>query len=80
VLFANRGYRILQLELARAGEQGLGPAAASLLELGNPEIDWVRLAEGFGVPARRVTTAEELVSAMHWALAESGPHLLEAVL
>jgi acetolactate synthase-1/2/3 large subunit len=80
VLCANHGYRILQLELARAGEQGLGPATASLLDLGNPEVDWVRLAEGLGVPARRVTTTEELVSALHWALAESGPHLLEAVL
>jgi acetolactate synthase-1/2/3 large subunit len=80
VVCANRSYRILQLEFARTGEGRLGPAAASLLDLGNPEIDWVRLAEGSGVPARRVTTADELVSALHSALAEAGPHLLEAVL
>jgi acetolactate synthase-1/2/3 large subunit len=80
VVYANHSYRILQLELARASEDRIGPAAASLLDLGNPEIDWVRLAEGLGVPARRVTTADELVSALPWALAEAGPHLLEAVL
>ena len=32
------------------------------------------------VPGRRVTTADELVSALHSALADAGPHLLEAVL
>jgi acetolactate synthase I/II/III large subunit len=79
VVCANHGYRILQLELAQAGERP-GPAAASLLDLGNPEVDWVGLAEGLGVPARRVTTADELLSALRWALAEAGPHLLEAVL
>jgi acetolactate synthase I/II/III large subunit len=78
VVCANHGYRILQLELARAGGERPGPAAASLLDLGNPEVDWVGLAEGLGVPARRVTTAGELVSALRWALAEAGPHLLEA--
>jgi acetolactate synthase I/II/III large subunit len=80
VVYANHSYRILQLELARAGEDRIGPAAASVLDLGNPEIDWVRLAEGLGVPARRVTTADELVSALHSALVEAGPYLLEAVL
>jgi acetolactate synthase-1/2/3 large subunit len=33
-----------------------------------------------GVPARRVGTAEELADALDWALAESGPHLIEAAM
>ena len=80
VICANHSYRILQLEVARASEEPLGPAAASLLDLGSPEIDWVHLAEGLGVPGRRVATADELVSALHSALADAGPHLLEAIL
>jgi acetolactate synthase-1/2/3 large subunit len=32
-----------------------------------------------GVPARRVSTAEELASALAGAFAEPGPHLIEAV-
>ena len=38
------------------------------------------LAGGLGVPARQVGTAEELTAALEWALAESGPHLLQATL
>jgi acetolactate synthase-1/2/3 large subunit len=32
-----------------------------------------------GVPGRRVATADEFVSAMREALAEPGPHVIEAV-
>ena len=42
-------------------------------------MDFVKIAEGMGVPARRVTTAEELADALAAALAEPGPHLIEAV-
>ena len=73
-------YRILQFELARAGQEQLGPATASLTDLDDPRIDWVRLAHGFGVPARRVGSAEELTAALTWAQTESGPHLVQATL
>lgn len=42
-------------------------------------FDFIRIAEGMVVPARRVTTAEELADALRWSFAESGPHLIEAV-
>ena len=42
-------------------------------------MDFVNIAEGMGVPARRVTTAEELADALADAFAEPGPHLIEAV-
>jgi acetolactate synthase I/II/III large subunit len=80
VVCANHGYRILQFELARAGQEQLGPATASLTDLDDPRIDWVRLAHGFGVPARRVGSAEELTAALTWAQTESGPHLVQATL
>ena len=80
VVCANHRYRILQVELARAGQEPLGPAGARLTGLDDPHIDWVHLAAGFGVPGRRVTRAEDLTAALEWALADGGPHLIEAVL
>lgn len=77
---ANRSYRILQVELGRAGVAQPGPQARSLTDLSGPAIDWVRLAGGMGVPAVRVETAEELAPALRRALAEPGPQLIEMLL
>lgn len=76
----NRRYRILQVELARAGITEPGRKAKSLTSLANPEIDWSRLATGMGVPAVRVETAEELVKQLERALAERGPNLIEMLI
>jgi acetolactate synthase I/II/III large subunit len=80
LLCANRSYRILQGELAHAGLAERGPAAAALTDLSSPTVDWVLLAEGMGVPGRRVTTVEELVPALTEALSTPGPRLLELIL
>jgi acetolactate synthase-1/2/3 large subunit len=77
---ANRVYRILQVELARAGVAEPGPAARSLTQLGPPVVDWVAAARAFGVPASRVTSAEALADALRGSLAEPGPSLIEALL
>jgi acetolactate synthase I/II/III large subunit len=79
VVCANGAYRILQAEMRRAGDAA-GPASGPLTDLGNPSLGWVSLAAGAGVPARRAETAEDLVAALREALAEPGPHLVEAVL
>jgi acetolactate synthase-1/2/3 large subunit len=65
VLINNAAYAILRMELARtrAGEMGAGQAgerAARMLDLSAPTPDFSQLSTGLGVPARRVTTAEEL--------------------
>lgn len=80
VICSNRRYRILDVELHRAGVGEPGPAAAGLTGLDEPRIEWPALAAGFGVPAERATTGEELTRALRTALAEPGPHLIEAVL
>jgi acetolactate synthase-1/2/3 large subunit len=80
VLLSNRSYAILNLELGRVGAGAGGPAAQRMLSLADPTIDFVALASGLGVEARRATSAEELVAALEWAYAEHGPHLIEAVL
>ena len=80
VVCANRRYRILQVELQRAGITEPGPAATSLTDLGDPTIDWVQTARGFGVPAVQVSTAYSLVEELRRSFAEPGPRLIEALL
>lgn len=80
VVCANRRYRILQAELARANAAKPGPKALALTELTQPVIDWVALAKGFGVPACSAHTDGELADALVHAHAERGPNLIEAVL
>jgi acetolactate synthase-1/2/3 large subunit len=80
VIFANRAYAILGMELDRVGAATAGAASRSLLSLDNPPLDFVALATGMGVPATRATTAQEFAVQLGVALAEPGPHLIEAVL
>ena len=53
---------------------------ADMLDLGDPRLDWVSMAQGMGVPAERATTAEEFDAAMARAMAGKGPAFIEAVL
>jgi acetolactate synthase-1/2/3 large subunit len=76
----NRRYRILQVELARAGVTEPGRKARSLTSLANPEIEWARIAAGMGVPAVRVETAEALCIELERALAAPGPNLIEMLI
>jgi acetolactate synthase I/II/III large subunit len=80
VIFNNRAYDILNAEFARIGVQDAGPRASAQLELGKPDVDFVDLGTGLGVSSRRVDTAEQLTGALDQALAELGPHLIEAVI
>jgi acetolactate synthase-1/2/3 large subunit len=80
VIFSNRRYAILAMELGRVGAAGAGEAARSLLDLSRPPLDFTALAAGMGVPASRATTAEEFAAQLSKALAEPGPHLIEALL
>jgi acetolactate synthase I/II/III large subunit len=80
VIYHNSAYDILRLELQRVGAGSApGPKAEALLDIGSPEMDFVAMANGMGVPARRATTAEEFTAALAEALAEPGPHLIDAV-
>jgi acetolactate synthase-1/2/3 large subunit len=77
VIYANRSYAILKLELARVGAVGAGPKAFSMLDLRNPEMNWVKIAEGLGVEASRATTSEEFASQYESAMKSRGPRLIE---
>ena len=80
VVFANRRYRILGIEYQRVGAGAPGARARAMMDIDNPEIDWISLAKGMGVPACRVTTTEELNRQLAAYLAEPGPNLIEAVI
>jgi acetolactate synthase-1/2/3 large subunit len=80
VIFNNRSYAILNLELSRVGAESSGPKALDMLDLSRPDLDFAALAQGMGVPAARATTADELVAALERGLAEAGPYLVDAVL
>jgi len=80
VLCNNHSYRILQVELARAGVTEPGRKARSLTDLSNPNIEWASLARGLGVPAVRVETAEALTLELERSLATPGPTLIEMIL
>jgi acetolactate synthase-1/2/3 large subunit len=73
----NDVYRILQIELHRAGVSRPGPQSLGVTELARPSVDWVSLARGFGVPAKSVATAEALHAELARAVAEPGPSLIE---
>ena len=80
VIFANRSYAILNIELLRVGVPAAGPNAAAMFDIGNPELNWVQLAGGMGVEATRVTTLAEFGAAFAAAMATRGPRLIEVML
>ncbi|MBI1360667.1 MAG: acetolactate synthase large subunit [Alphaproteobacteria bacterium] len=80
IVFVNNAYKILKVELARTGAGNPGPAALGLLNLGNPDIDWVSLAKGMGVGAEATTTLGEFDAALERAMNHNGPRLIAAML
>ncbi|MEJ0070276.1 MAG: acetolactate synthase large subunit [Pseudomonadota bacterium] len=80
VLFSNRVYGILKIELANVGAQNPGRKALDMLEIGRPDIDWVGLAQSMGVEASRATTIDEFIDQFRDGLKARGPRLIEVVL
>jgi acetolactate synthase-1/2/3 large subunit len=80
VIFANRRYQILEIEMRRVGVAALSESVRDSIDIGRPGLDWVRLSEGMGVPATRATSAAEFEAQFRTAIGERGPRLIEAVL
>ena len=78
VIFNSRRYGILDTEHKRQGVNEIGERAARLLDLGNPDLDFVQMASGMGVPGKVVRTAEEFAAALGESLALDGPFLIDA--
>jgi acetolactate synthase-1/2/3 large subunit len=79
VVFSNRTYAILKGELANVGAGNPGRRALDMLEIGRPDLDWVALARGMGVPAARAETLDELGRHVAKGLAGRGPSLVELI-
>jgi acetolactate synthase-1/2/3 large subunit len=80
IIFSNSRYAILDLELNRVGATGTGDVARTMFDLSKPAIDFAALAGAMGVPASRASTATDFASQLSNALAEPGPHLIEALI
>jgi acetolactate synthase-1/2/3 large subunit len=80
VILANRRYRILDIEMQRTGAGPVGPCAGRMIDLTQPELDWIKLSEGLGVEAARAATADEFIRQFGAAMRQPGPRLIEAVL
>ena len=51
-----------------------------MLDLGNPDLGWVKLANGMGVEAARATTLEACADLMAQSFRQPGPFLIELVI
>jgi acetolactate synthase-1/2/3 large subunit len=80
IVYANRSYGILNFEMMRVGAQNPGPRALSMLEIGNPTLNFVDIAHGQGVEAARATTVGEFQDLCARAMRTKGPFLIEAVI
>ena len=50
-----------------------------MLDLHNPELDWVKLASGMGIEASRATSVEEFATQFESAMKQASPRVIEAV-
>ena len=81
VIFSNRAYKVLLGEMAGVGAgTSAGPAARRLIELTDPTLDWIKLAEGQGVEAARADSMERFDEIFVSALSRRGPMLIELVI
>lgn len=79
IICHNRVYKILQIELERAG-LAIGDASKHLTELDRPALDWVGIARGLGVEAEKVDDVAGFAAALGRGLATPGPYLIEALI
>jgi acetolactate synthase-1/2/3 large subunit len=80
VIFANRAYAVLKREFSNFSLGNPGPLACDLFDIGRPDLDWVALAKGMGVPGARVTSLEEFAKILRKGFETDGPTLIEVPL
>ncbi|HMB60048.1 MAG TPA: thiamine pyrophosphate-dependent enzyme, partial [Xanthomonadales bacterium] len=79
VLLNNRSYAILNVELARVGAGQPTAKTHSMLSLAGPDMNWVEISQGLGVPATRAESAEAFHAQFEEAMNTRGPRLIEAM-
>lgn len=76
ILLNNSRYNILIGEYHGVGATP-GPTAMRMLDLGDPGLAWVQLANGMGVEAARATTMEQCADLMVQSFRRPGPFVIE---
>ena len=51
-----------------------------MMDLGNPDLDWRRMAEAMGVEAARADTAEGFADLLAGSISRKGPFLIELMI
>jgi len=76
VILSNRKYAILLGEYRNVGANP-GRTAMDMMDLGNPDLDWVKIANGMGVEAAKTATLEGCADLMRQSFAKDGPFVIE---
>ena len=79
IILNNSKYNILIGEYANVGASP-GETAMSMLDLGNPSLNWVQLANGMGVEGARATTLEQCADLMKSSFGKQAPFLIELMI
>jgi len=79
IILKNRSYNILIGEYRAVGAEP-GVSAMDMLNLGNPDLDWVRLAEGMGVEGAQATTLERCADLLITSFKSKSPFVIELLI
>ncbi len=79
IILNNGKYNILIGEYKGVGAVP-GDTAMSMLDLGNPSLNWVGLANSMGVEAARATTLEGCADLMKASFGKPGPFVIELMI
>jgi acetolactate synthase-1/2/3 large subunit len=78
IVFSNRRYAILLIELENVGAgTAPGKTAREMMSLDDPAIDWVGIGRSFGVESARAETMEQFNALLAASLKAKGPRLIE---
>jgi acetolactate synthase-1/2/3 large subunit len=79
LLLSNRKYQILLGEYRNVGANP-GRTAMDMLDLGNPDLNWVQMANSMGVEAAQATSLEQVADLMEQSFTRPGPFLIELLI
>jgi acetolactate synthase I/II/III large subunit len=80
IAFANRKHAVLPREFSYLGIGSPGTRARDMFEIGRPDLDWLQMAHGMGVPGTRLTSLGGFARALREGFAREGPTLIEVPL
>jgi acetolactate synthase-1/2/3 large subunit len=79
IILANRKYAVLRGELESVGARP-GTHALGMIDIGSPDLNFVKLAETMGVEAARAETLPQLADLLRTSCSRAGPFLIELVI